>query len=176
MKENEEIQVRTLLIVNSCCLAESQCLVAVADPGVPRRVRSRQCRETKVNFLRADMENWRFIGVHRAQSRLLELGTRRWDAELAPLEIADRQACGVGVDEVAELAATIGENCSLILPVEELAVADEESGGDTMAERLQFECLEFAQGSRIHVGKTKARLECLRRRSRPEFDILLRPE
>jgi len=86
---------------------------------------------------------------------LAEFGTFIWNNEVSALEIADSEAGSVGIDKVADLAATIGENGCLILAIDELAIVDKEASGHAMTKRLLFEFLEFAESDGVNVRKAR---------------------
>lgn len=136
-----QICARTLFIICSRSLAEPQCLVAVANPRVPRRVRHTQPRQTRVDLFGRHM-HVRFV-AHRklAERSFSKLGALVGYVEGASLEIAYSQTCRIRVDKITYLAATICKNCSLVFAIEELAVVDEQPRGDPVAERLGLQFL-----------------------------------
>ncbi len=88
-----------------------------------------------------------------AERGLPKFGAFLWNREAPALEVADGQTGSVRVDKVADLAAAVGENGRFILSVDELAVVDEQAGGDTMADGFRLELLELAEGDGVDAGK-----------------------
>lgn len=75
------------------------------------------------------------------QNRLTELVARLRNMETAAFQVANGHTRSVRIDEVANLAATVGQNGRLVFAVEKLAVSYQETGGDSVAKRLRLEIL-----------------------------------
>lgn len=75
------------------------------------------------------------------QSRFTKLVAGGGDAEATPFEVANGHAGSVCVDKVSDLAATVGEDGRLVFSIEQLAVTDEETSSDPVAEWLRLQIL-----------------------------------
>lgn len=71
-----------------------------------------------------------------AENRFPKFLARGWDIEFASLKVAYSHTRSVGIDEVSDLAAAIGQDGRFIFAIEQLAVANKESCSDSVAERL----------------------------------------
>lgn len=71
-----------------------------------------------------------------AERRLSELGAIWRDLETPSLQVANRETGSVRVYKVSHLSAAVRKNCCFILAVDELAVVDEQTGGDAVAKWL----------------------------------------
>jgi hypothetical protein len=76
-----------------------------------------------------------------AEDRFTKLFAGAWNVESASLEVAYSHTRSVGVDKVSDLAAAVGEDGCFIFAVEQLAVPNEESRSDSVAEGLRLEVL-----------------------------------
>lgn len=131
----------TLLLICPCSLAEPQSLMPIANPCRPRRVLRSETRQTVVDLAGGHVKLCLVAEGQLAEDRLTELLARAWDVEPASLKVADGHARSVGIDEVSDLAAAVGEDGRLVFAVEQLAVAHEESRSDPVAEGLGLEVL-----------------------------------
>lgn len=91
--------------------------------------------------------NWQLC-----QGRFAKLVAGGGDTEATPFEVANGHAGSVCVDKVSDLAATIGEDGRLVFSIEQLAVTDEETSSDSVAEWLRLEILQVVEGEGVDVG------------------------
>lgn len=76
-----------------------------------------------------------------SEDRLTKFLARAWNTEFAPLKVAYSHTRSIGVDEVSDLTTAVCQDGRLILAVEQLTVANEESCSNSVAERLGLEVL-----------------------------------
>lgn len=117
------------------------------------------------------MQLW--LGRHRhpGEDGFAELGAGRRDDEAPSLQVANGQTRRKGVHKVPGSPSAVGQDRRLVLSIQQLAVVDEQSRGDAVAQRLGLELLELAQRNHVHVrGCT---VESQRRRRRMVADLRL---
>lgn len=86
------------------------------------------------------------------QCRLAELLTGSRYVEAAPLEVTDGHAGSVCVNKVSDLPAAVGQDGCFIFAIEKLAVDNEKTSGDSVAEGLRLQVLQLAESGGVGVG------------------------
>ena len=133
-------------MVSPCCFAEPDCLVAVADPGVPCRGRLAKPGKARPDLCFRDVQLGCAITERDpAQRRLAKRRTGRRYAEAGPLQVANGEAGGVRVDEIARPTPTVCVERRIVFPVEQMAIVDEKPRGNAVTQRLGLELLKLGE-------------------------------
>lgn len=128
--------------------------MAIAHPRTPRSIRRRQRGKTEPNLPGAHMQPRLVANRNLAQRRFAKFGALFRNRKPPPLKVANSQARGVRVDKVADLPTAVGQDGRLVFAVHQLAVVDEQPGGDAVAERFGLEFLELGERDGVDVGET----------------------
>lgn len=115
--------------------------MTVTNPGRPCRIVIAQTRDAQIDLARGDVKASLIVEGQLCQHWLAKLVAGAGNMEAATLEVTNSHAGSVGIDEVPDLTTAVGEDSGFILAVKQLAIAEEETGGDAVAERLRLEIL-----------------------------------